>query len=110
MYTHPQMDLTLTAIERRLDQNKLAYGELELQNGVKILLLERGGRVLGPFLTPKDNTLLWASPALADALKPWHGLAAYALAGLAVLHVAAALKHQLIDRDGLMARMLPGRG
>jgi hypothetical protein len=67
MYVHPQMDLTLAAIERRLDQNKLAYGELELQNGAKLLLLERGGRVLGPFLTPKDNTLLWASPALADA-------------------------------------------
>ena len=50
------------------------------------------------------------SPALADALKPWHGYAAYALAVLVVLHVAAALKHQLIDRDGLMARMLPGRG
>ncbi|MBS0506351.1 MAG: cytochrome b [Proteobacteria bacterium] len=46
------------------------------------------------------------SPALADALKPLHGLAAYALALLVVLHVAAALKHQLIDRDGLMARML----
>lgn len=67
MYVHPQMDLTLAAIERRLDQNKLAYGELKLQNGVKLLVLERGGHVLGPFLTPKNNTLLWASPALADA-------------------------------------------
>ena len=25
------------------------------------------------------------------------------------LHVAAALKHQFIDRDGLLWRMLPGR-
>lgn len=50
------------------------------------------------------------SPALADALKPLHGLAAYTLAALVVLHVLAALKHQFIDRDGLMARMLPGRG
>ena len=49
------------------------------------------------------------SPALAEALKPWHGLTAYALTALLVLHVAAALKHQFIDRDGLMARMLPGR-
>lgn len=47
--------------------------------------------------------------ALADAIKPWHGYAAYAMAALVVLHVAAALKHQLIDRDGLMSRMLPGR-
>jgi cytochrome b561 len=26
------------------------------------------------------------------------------------LHVAAALKHQFIDRDGLLQRMRPGRG
>ncbi len=51
-----------------------------------------------------------ASPALADALKPWHALTAYALAALVALHVAAVVKHQFIDRDGLMARMLPGRG
>lgn len=50
------------------------------------------------------------SQALADALKPLHALAAYALALLALMHVVAALKHQLIDRDGLLARMLPGRG
>jgi len=29
---------------------------------------------------------------------------------LFVLHVAAALKHQLVDRDGLMGRMIPGLG
>lgn len=51
-----------------------------------------------------------ASPALAEAIKPWHELTAYALATLVALHVAAALKHQLIDRDGLIGRMLPGRG
>jgi cytochrome b561 len=50
------------------------------------------------------------SPALAEAIKPWHWISAYALAALVVLHVAAALKHHLIDRDGLLSRMLPGRG
>lgn len=44
---------------------------------------------------------------LAEVIKPWHGYAAYALAALVLLHVAAALKHQLVDRDGLMARMWP---
>ncbi len=52
--------------------------------------------------------LVAADKALAEALKPWHGWAAYALAALVVLHVAAAWKHQLIDRDGLISRMLPG--
>lgn len=31
------------------------------------------------------------------------------MAGLVVLHIAGALKHQIVDRDGLIARMLPGR-
>lgn len=47
--------------------------------------------------------------ALAEAIKPWHGLAAFALIGLVGLHVAAALKHHFIDRDGLLLRMRPGR-
>lgn len=47
--------------------------------------------------------------ALAAFIKPWHEITAFALAGLVALHVAAALKHQLIDRDGLLTRMLPGR-
>jgi len=47
--------------------------------------------------------------ALAEAIKPWHERTAFALAALVVLHVGAALKHQLIDRDGLMDRMRPGR-
>lgn len=51
-----------------------------------------------------------ASPALADAIKPWHAVAAYALGALVLLHLAAVFKHQWLDRDGLLARMLPGRG
>lgn len=45
---------------------------------------------------------------LADLLKPWHGIAANTLAALVVLHVAAALKHHLMDKDGLLERMRPG--
>jgi len=47
--------------------------------------------------------------ALSETLKLTHHYAAYTLAVLVLLHVAAALKHQLIDRDGLLTRMLPGR-
>jgi cytochrome b561 len=54
--------------------------------------------------------LVGPDKALAELIKPWHEIAAWALAALAALHVAAALKHQLIDRDGLINRMLPGRG
>ena len=47
--------------------------------------------------------------SLADALKPAHRYAAYALAALVLLHVGAALKHHVVDRDGLLGRMGFGR-
>ncbi|MBK9441250.1 MAG: cytochrome b [Comamonadaceae bacterium] len=55
-----------------------------------------------------------ADKALAELIKPLHELSALALMALALmalaaLHVAAALKHQWIDRDGLLLRMLPGQ-
>lgn len=49
------------------------------------------------------------SPDLAEALKPLHKLSAFAMAALVLLHVAGALKHALIDRDGLLGRMGLGR-
>ncbi len=49
------------------------------------------------------------SKELAALIKPWHEYTAFTLAGLVVLHVAAAIKHQFIDKDGLINRMLPGR-
>ena len=52
--------------------------------------------------------LVAPNPELAEAIKPLHGLAAWGLIGLVALHVGAALKHQFIDRDGLLARMRPG--
>ncbi len=51
-----------------------------------------------PDLLPVDKDL-------AEAIKPWHRAAAFALAALVLLHVAAALKHHFIDRDGLLGRM-----
>jgi cytochrome b561 len=47
--------------------------------------------------------------ALSELIKPFHEISAFALVGLAGLHIAAAIKHQWIDKDGLIGRMLPGR-
>ncbi len=52
--------------------------------------------------------LLPVNKALAEAIKPLHELSALALMALAGLHIAAALKHHWVDRDGLLARMVPG--
>ena len=46
---------------------------------------------------------------LAEAIKPLHKIFAFTLAALVLAHVAAALKHHFVDRDGLLDRMRPGR-
>lgn len=48
--------------------------------------------------------------ALAESLKAAHKFIAYGLAALVLAHLGAVVKHVLIDRDGLLKRMLPGRG
>jgi cytochrome b561 len=47
--------------------------------------------------------------SLKEQLEEVHELLAIILIALALLHVAAALKHQYFDRDGLLFRMLPWR-
>ncbi|GAP36492.1 cytochrome b [Piscinibacter sakaiensis] len=47
--------------------------------------------------------------ALAEQIKPWHERLAWLMALLVLLHVAGALKHHVVDRDGLLGRMGLGR-
>ena len=47
--------------------------------------------------------------ALAEVLKERHEQLAWALAAVVLLHIAGALKHQFVDKDGLIDRMRPGR-
>lgn len=51
--------------------------------------------------------LLSKNKEVADVLKLVHRFANYTLAALVVLHAAAALKHHVVDRDDVLARMLP---
>jgi cytochrome b561 len=46
-------------------------------------------------------------PVLKVVFKTAHDTLDYCLAALVLVHVAAALKHQWIDRDGLLSRMIP---
>jgi len=47
----------------------------------------------------------WDSPALKDLFSQIHYVTVIIFIALIALHVAAALKHWLIDRDGIMRRM-----
>ncbi|MBT9288840.1 cytochrome b [Prosthecodimorpha staleyi] len=61
------------------------------------------GLVVLPPLTGRDRDL-------ADLLEIWHPSAAWLLLGLAALHVAAALWHGFVRRDGVLQAMLPSVG
>ena len=51
--------------------------------------------------------LLAVDKEFAKQIKELHEVSAFALMALALLHIGAALKHQFIDRDNLVSRMLP---
>lgn len=51
--------------------------------------------------------LIEADPVLKPVLKQLHLALVYTLLAIVVVHVLAAIKHQFIDRDGLLKRMLP---
>jgi cytochrome b561 len=55
-----------------------------------------------PDFVPKDR-------ALAGDLKELHETLAWVLFAFVAVHLAGAMKHTLIDRDGLLHRMLPHR-
>jgi len=50
-----------------------------------------------------------ADKALAEFIQPWHEIGAFALMGLVLIHIAAAIKHHWIEKNGLIFRMLPGK-
>jgi cytochrome b561 len=59
-------------------------------------------------LVPLPN-LVAKDKALAQALLIVHQSLNFTLAMVVAAHVGAAFKHQWVDRDGVMARMLPRR-
>jgi len=54
--------------------------------------------------------LLEKDKLLGEQLKFLHMFLNYTLAALVLMHIGAALKHHLIDRDDILARMLPPVG
>jgi len=53
-----------------------------------------------PDFVPSDK-------ALAELIKPWHEISAFAMMGLVLIHTLAAFKHQWINKNGLIQRILP---
>ena len=51
--------------------------------------------------------LLAKNKEVAGQLKEWHESLNWLMVAVVALHVAAALKHHFVDRDTVLARMLP---
>jgi len=68
-----------------------AYPALDLLGGYQLPKF--------PFIEPNQ--------ALSEKLSAVHGTLALVLAALVALHIGAALKHLLIDKDGIFQRMWP---
>jgi cytochrome b561 len=51
--------------------------------------------------------LIGKNEAAFDALRETHDVLSWLLFGIAILHVLAAFKHHLWNKDGVLLRMLP---
>jgi cytochrome b561 len=51
--------------------------------------------------------LMEADPVLKPILKELHETLTNVMLAIIIVHILAALKHQFIDRDGTLKRMLP---
>jgi cytochrome b561 len=49
----------------------------------------------------------WEAPALKELMSQLHFVTACVFITLIVIHIAAALKHRFVDRDGVFERMFP---
>lgn len=65
---------------------------------------DRPVEFFGLFELPR---LLGPDKALGKGLEEMHEVMAMVLLIVVALHVAAAIKHQIVDRDGTLARMMP---
>ncbi len=70
------------------------------------LLSTADGHAVGVFGLFEIPALLPSSKALQEATKLIHYLLAFGTAWLVLVHALAALKHQFVDRDGTLGRML----
>lgn len=86
--------LTLYALLLAVPVSGLLYSQAA---GVPVVLF-------GVFDIP---ALIAPDPGWKALLKSAHWLLNYTLLALVCLHVLAALKHQFVDRDNLLSRMLP---
>lgn len=74
--------------------------------GVAGALHSKGGLVFFGYTLPR---LVAPNHDVAESYYDIHGALVWLLVILVCVHVAGALKHRLVDKDGVFERMVPGR-
>lgn len=109
--TLPDWAPTLTPAERRATVwlERLLYGCLFVMPLSGLLFVMAGGygvKLFGLYNLPNP---VWEHAGLASAGRFVHVLAAYGFVLALGAHLGLVLRHHLIERDGLLWRMLPRR-
>jgi hypothetical protein len=92
--------ITYRQVVARLEESALPYGILTLQQGASIVISQRGGRILGPFLTPDSESILWINDVFTspDAFKKFLDSNHWNLGGERVW-MAPELQYAVPDRN-----------
>lgn len=112
-FTHapPPLPLSVDKLERYMASGAHAalYGLLLVQPISGWLLSPAANRIRNLLRVISLPSFLGVHSTLLEHLRSLHGLFALALAGIALLHVAAALRHHFWLKDSVLTRMLPRR-
>jgi hypothetical protein len=98
--------ITREMVTRRLEEHAIPYGVLTLHDDVSLVIAQRGGRSLGPFLTPEAASLFWINPAFAsaDAFRAFLDAEDWNLGGERVW-IAPEIQYSVRDRSDVWGSM-----
>ncbi|WP_404367611.1 cytochrome b [Sphingomonas sp. MMS24-J45] len=109
-YRPPPPPIALSALERRAAAaTHIGFYALLLILPLTGWMLVSGKPTSKPFgwFGLFDVPPLPVTRAVSGVAHQAHGVLGYAMAALVLLHVAAALRHHFVLRDGVLARMIP---
>lgn len=105
----PATEPTLTSMQRIVSHavHLILYALLIAQPIIGWVATSAYGAAISVFGLFTLPALVGKDEALAKPLFAVHDLIGFAIAGLLVMHIGAALFHYFIRRDGVLQRMLP---
>ncbi|HEY63537.1 MAG TPA: hypothetical protein G4O02_03100 [Caldilineae bacterium] len=91
--------ITYSQVIARLTESDIPHGVLALQNGVRVIISQRGGRILGPFLGEEGESIFWINPAFAapDAFQAFLDSGDWNLGGERIW-IAPEIQYHVRDR------------